>query len=78
MSAVAERGRIRQIIDTTDTMRRALKLRTMKLGVQRLREVTVSEFLNELLEQELAEEIKEIEKDDAEPESPKPRRKRHE
>ena len=74
MSAVATPDRIRQIIDTTEVMRAALKLRAMKLGVQRRREVTVSEFLNELLERELAKEIEEVSEQPEENE--KPRRKR--
>src|SRR4051794_27695683 len=53
-------GRTRLIIDTTDTIRRAVRLRALKMGVQEQREVTHSEVVNAILQEALAGEIQEV------------------
>jgi hypothetical protein len=63
--------RVRMIIDTTDTIRRAVQLRRVKLGGTG----TLSEVVNAILQEALAEEIAEVERYDA-PKTKKPKDRR--
>lgn len=55
--------RIRLIIDTTEALRAAAQQRARKLAFERRKEVSVSDFMNELLERELREELAEPDAD---------------
>lgn len=69
----AEEKRIRMIVDTTEELKRAVELRSLKLGVQRRRKVPHHEVVNEILQAALEQEIAELR---AIPPEDKPRRRR--
>jgi hypothetical protein len=64
--------RIRMIVDTTDTVRRAVQLRRVKLGGKE----SLSDIVNAILEEALAEEIAEIQRFDAPGEAKEKKTKR--
>jgi hypothetical protein len=68
--------RPRLIIDTSERIRRAAQQRAYKMSASRARRVSLSDFLNELLERELATELAEIDRIEQDEAGGKPPRKR--
>jgi hypothetical protein len=57
--------RIRLIIDTTDRIRRAVQLRAFRMSADRAQKVSTSDFVNELFEEILADELADIDRKDS-------------